>query len=229
MAPEQLQNAASAGPVVDVYALGAVLYECLSGAPPLHGNTVQELMFKILNEQPPRLERRRPGVPKGLADAVERAMAKSPTERFTDVRKFAAAIAPYAELARIDELDPRSATVDLEPLRTSFSSGRRSGIRTYVAIALSGIVGLGVGTALRAPVVTAPASSRSEPASSGPPRASAVAASALPAEVPSQPKAALASVPASSSVPPKGRESVPMRRTLVLPRSRFDSENPYGR
>jgi serine/threonine-protein kinase len=59
MAPEQLKDGASAGPAADIYALGAILYECLCGTPPHTGMSAQELMFKIMNEAPEWLSVRR--------------------------------------------------------------------------------------------------------------------------------------------------------------------------
>src|SRR5262249_19470914 len=47
MAPEQLIDSVSVGPPTDVYAIGAILYECLAGMPPHAGETAQELMFSI--------------------------------------------------------------------------------------------------------------------------------------------------------------------------------------
>jgi eukaryotic-like serine/threonine-protein kinase len=227
MAPEQLEDAASAGPAVDVYALGAVLYECLSGTPPHRGETVQELMFKVFNEPPPRLERSRPGVPQGLADAVERALAKSSSERFADVKQFAAAIAPYAGRPGSAPLDSRAATVDLPDDAGKPSSVRPSHRKNYLAIALSGIIGLGAGAALRGPARVAPANSRSTHIPTPPrPSAAVVITPVVSADLPI---AAPISVPTSSVASPKARAFAPQRRQPVSPQGRFDSENPYGK
>jgi serine/threonine protein kinase len=236
MAPEQLHDAATAGPTADVYALGAVLYECLSGASPHDGGSVQELMFRILNEEPTRLDRRRPGVPKELADAVQRALAKLPAQRFADVQGFAKAIAPYARAAHTAELDSRCATVDLEQEGRGASSAPRERFGRYSAIVLSGIVGLGVGAALNFPRVARPPKPRiAESAPSAQPRASVVSSSAsvpTAASLPPAPfvaSAPSASAPTGGSSPAKARPSSGTRPRVVQAQVRFDSENPYGK
>ncbi len=52
MAPEQLSDGASVGPATDVYGLGAILYECVSGKPAQSGETIQKVMFGVMNAEP---------------------------------------------------------------------------------------------------------------------------------------------------------------------------------
>ena len=94
MAPEQIQNAAAADARADVYALGAVLYECLSGICPHSAETPQELMFAIMNTPPIRLEDRTE-VPAALAEVVHRALAHSKDHRFQSARELASALVPF--------------------------------------------------------------------------------------------------------------------------------------
>ncbi|NUP33316.1 MAG: protein kinase, partial [Streptomycetaceae bacterium] len=72
----------------DVYALASSLYELLEGRPPFGGNgqDVRATMFRTVSEPAPRAAC--PGMP-GLADAIERAMAKDPLDRFPDAAAFA--------------------------------------------------------------------------------------------------------------------------------------------
>jgi serine/threonine-protein kinase len=235
MAPEQLQDAASAGPAVDIYALAAVLYECLTGSSPHQGSTVQELMFKILNEQAPRLDSVRAGVPKGLADAVERALAKSKASRFADVQHFARAIAPFARPASAEDIDTRATTVDLEDDSSRGRSERASSNRGYFALVLSGVLGVVAGFSLRTPATAAPARARvAEPLATQPSPATqhapassgSVSAPGVHSPVP----VTSASAPESSDPSPqKARVGAAARRPAAAPRIRFDSENPYGR
>lgn len=230
MAPEQLQDAASAGPTVDVYALGAVLYECLSGTFPFQSSTVQELMFKILNEPPSPIEQSRQGVPKGLAHAIAQALAKSPSQRFADVRQFAAAIAPYARSVSGNDPDPRAETVDQAAASAQPSSLRRWVARSYALIGLSGIIGLGVGAALRGPTVSASAAAPTAPTPLVRPVASATVVVATPSAAPSLLPAPLVSPANSSLVQSKTHDGGSAARLPSgPPRVRFDRENPYGR
>ena len=80
MAPEQ-----ALGDVVDhradIYALGVVAYELLSGRPPFEGRTAQQLLAAHATEAPEPLSRRRPSVPPGLAALVMRCLEKGPADR----------------------------------------------------------------------------------------------------------------------------------------------------
>ncbi|HEX2674678.1 MAG TPA: serine/threonine-protein kinase, partial [Polyangiaceae bacterium] len=88
MAPEQLIDSSAVDASCDVYALGAVLYECLTGRPPNMGATVQETMFRILNEAPPSPRELRPEVSPRLDELVMRCLAKAPSERPLSMRRF---------------------------------------------------------------------------------------------------------------------------------------------
>lgn len=77
MAPEQLADGAKVDFATDIHALGAILYECLSGRPAHTGDTIQKAMFSVLNKQPPPLE----SVPPALSGAVLRCLSKDPAKR----------------------------------------------------------------------------------------------------------------------------------------------------
>jgi serine/threonine-protein kinase len=88
---EQFDASKSVGPGSDVFALGAILYECLAGRPPFDGATLLERLQKM--DAPPRpLERS--DVPPRLRTAIERALARSPADRFEDAGAFARALEP---------------------------------------------------------------------------------------------------------------------------------------
>ena len=89
LSPEQ----ASGKPVTaaaDVYSLGVVLFELLTGDVPFPGENVVAVAMRHLQEPPPSLLERRPDVPVLLAAAVERALAKEPARRFGSMEAFAA-------------------------------------------------------------------------------------------------------------------------------------------
>ncbi|WP_438035099.1 protein kinase domain-containing protein [Sorangium sp. So ce204] len=84
MAPEQARTEREVGPPADVFALGCVLFECLTGTPAFQGEHLMALLAKLLLEEPPHLIELRPDVPPWLADLVARMLAKEPSERPAD-------------------------------------------------------------------------------------------------------------------------------------------------
>ncbi len=78
--PEQIEGGTVDGRA-DVYSLGCVLFECLAGARPFERESELAVVFAHLNEPPPRLSQRRPGLPDALDDVIGRALAKRPEER----------------------------------------------------------------------------------------------------------------------------------------------------
>ncbi|HEX4811473.1 MAG TPA: serine/threonine-protein kinase, partial [Nonomuraea sp.] len=86
-APEQAEGA-PASPAMDVYALGVVAYECLSGRPPFGGDSAVAVALKHLHEQPPPLPE---DVPEQVAAVVVRALSKNPGDRWPNAAAFAAA------------------------------------------------------------------------------------------------------------------------------------------
>jgi predicted Ser/Thr protein kinase len=91
MAPEQITAAREVDCRADIYALGVVLYEALTGERPFKGNSSQ-VLFAHLYQPPPDPRQLRPELPSVVAEAIMRAMAKNPTERFESAGAFAAAL-----------------------------------------------------------------------------------------------------------------------------------------
>ncbi|MBI3726244.1 protein kinase [bacterium] len=90
---EQVADSKSAGPRADVFALGAMLHECLTGAPAFEGQSVAELIVKIDKGKVSSLRDERPEVPAWFARAIERALSRDPAARFEDGNAFARALA----------------------------------------------------------------------------------------------------------------------------------------
>lgn len=107
MAPEQARGARELTPAADLFSLGCVLYECLTGQPPFVADHVAAVLVRILLEEPTPVEERRPGVPAGLAAVLGRLLAKQPTQRIGD------AAALQAELLSLGELPEPALAVTL--------------------------------------------------------------------------------------------------------------------
>jgi eukaryotic-like serine/threonine-protein kinase len=96
MSPEQAMGQTDVDGRSDTYALGCVLYEMLAGDPPFGGSTVQAVLARKLTEPVPRLSILRETVSPALEEAVGRALAKAPADRFATTAEFAAAAAKGA-------------------------------------------------------------------------------------------------------------------------------------
>jgi serine/threonine protein kinase/WD40 repeat protein len=76
----------------DMWATGVVLYELFSGNLPYENDTIAGLVYRIVNEPPPRLDPRTLGVSASLVAVVERALSKDPASRFRDMAEMGAAL-----------------------------------------------------------------------------------------------------------------------------------------
>jgi class 3 adenylate cyclase/sugar lactone lactonase YvrE len=92
MSPEQIDGRKVDGRA-DIYALGAVLYQLVTGRPPFEGDDPLTIAFKHVNEAPQMLRKARPGVPRDWEALVLKALAKHPADRFQSATALEAAIA----------------------------------------------------------------------------------------------------------------------------------------
>jgi serine/threonine protein kinase len=161
MAPEQIRSARSVDHRADVYAVGVILYEALTGQRPFRGQSGYEIMHAVLTAPvvAPRLTR--PDVPLDLDRTVMRAMQRDPAERFASARELGVALAPFASnpatwLGRFFACAPPPSAPSIEPssLEPSFtlSSGassparrtRRLRVAAMVTVAVAVLAGLNV-------------------------------------------------------------------------------------
>jgi serine/threonine protein kinase/tetratricopeptide (TPR) repeat protein len=97
MSPEQAKGQVDqVGPASDIYALGAILFELLTGRQPFHADSAAALVGKIEREPAPPPSQVRPGLPVKLDAICLKALAKKPAERVASMEAFAAALAPFA-------------------------------------------------------------------------------------------------------------------------------------
>jgi serine/threonine protein kinase len=91
MAPEQLLASDQVDARCDIYALGITLYEALAGAVPFEGN-FGEVLLKVSTEALPSLTKRHPEIPRDLEQAIAKALARDPSDRYPSMRAFAEAL-----------------------------------------------------------------------------------------------------------------------------------------
>jgi eukaryotic-like serine/threonine-protein kinase len=99
MAPEQAMGERDITPKADIYALGCVLYEMLTGEPPFTGPTAQAIIARVLTEQPRSLALQRHTIPPPLEAVVILALEKLPADRFATAAAFSEALANPASFA----------------------------------------------------------------------------------------------------------------------------------
>jgi len=96
LAPEQARGEREIGPQADVFALGAVLFECLTGQPAFAGANVMAVLGKLLLDEPLPLRELRPELPGALERLVARMLSKNPAERPAGGAEVAAELAAIA-------------------------------------------------------------------------------------------------------------------------------------
>ncbi|HSR92335.1 MAG TPA: protein kinase, partial [Gemmatimonadales bacterium] len=92
MSPEQAAGDRDLDGRSDLYALACVLYEMLAGEPPFRGPTVEAVVRQHLTVEPRSVTQLRPAVPAEVAEALNRALAKTPADRFNPVGQFSEAL-----------------------------------------------------------------------------------------------------------------------------------------
>jgi serine/threonine-protein kinase len=105
MSPEQMKSTKNVDARADIWSLGAVLFELLTGRQPFECSTLPELVAKIITSDPTPMSELRPEVPAPLAEVVHRCLQKDPSDRWQNVAELAAALLPFGS---------RSARVSVE-------------------------------------------------------------------------------------------------------------------
>jgi serine/threonine-protein kinase len=96
LAPEQIMDSKSAGSASDQYALGIILYECLTGKRPYDGDNLFVVFQGIVGGTPKRPRELRPEIPAEMEEVVLRAMRVDPKARFINIDDFGRALLPFA-------------------------------------------------------------------------------------------------------------------------------------
>jgi serine/threonine protein kinase len=96
MSPEQIRSRMNVDERTDIWSLGVILYELLTGKPPFGGSTLFALSVAIVTEKPVPPSHHRAGVPRSLEDIVQRCLEKNPAERYASVKDLMRAMKPFS-------------------------------------------------------------------------------------------------------------------------------------
>jgi serine/threonine-protein kinase len=99
MSPEQATGDRGVDARTDIYSLGAVTYEMLTGEAPHVGSTSQAVIARVLTERPRPIRSSRPSVPEHIEFAVDHALEKLPADRFATAKEFAEALSSARAVA----------------------------------------------------------------------------------------------------------------------------------
>jgi Tol biopolymer transport system component/tRNA A-37 threonylcarbamoyl transferase component Bud32 len=133
MSPEQATGDRVIDGRTDIYSLGCVLYEMLTGDPPHTASTAQAIVAKVLMDRPRPIRSSRPSVPEHVELAIEHALEKLPADRFATAREFAEA------------LQGRSTTFVTSAAKLPMTTRSRVRDPWFIgvsALALAGIIGI---------------------------------------------------------------------------------------
>jgi formylglycine-generating enzyme required for sulfatase activity len=136
MAPEQARGQPNIGPAVDVYALGAILYELLTGRPPFHGETAAATLQQVVADEPVAPRRLNPSVPRDLETICTKCLSKEPARRYTSAEELANDLGRFQAGAPIRARRVGAAEQALKWAR------RRPALAALLGVVLLALVGL---------------------------------------------------------------------------------------
>lgn len=143
MAPEQVRDSRTAGPLADLYAIGAILYALLSGRPPFEGDSDLAVVAQVLTEQPAPLQQLRPDLPPEACELVDACLSKDPQDRPPSAQALRESLLALATpddswlFSRVRELTPTesrpsnpvAATPSSRPSRKRATGSRSGAVR----------------------------------------------------------------------------------------------------
>lgn len=95
VSPEQAAGKADVDPRADLFSLGVLLFEALSGRPPFADASVSKLLLRIIREEAPRVSEVAPAIATPVDDLVARLLARDPEDRFPSARALSRALASH--------------------------------------------------------------------------------------------------------------------------------------
>ncbi len=97
MSPEQAAGSKTIGKATDIYSLGVILYECLTGRPPFRAANSVETVFQVIHEEPASPRQLQPSIPKDLETICLKCLQKDPQRRYASARELADELSRFLE------------------------------------------------------------------------------------------------------------------------------------
>ena len=139
MAPEQARGSRDLTPAADLFSLGCVLFECLTGQPPFVADHIAAVLVRILFEEPRPIHELRPGVPASVTEILGRLLTKDPLQRMADAAALRTALLSLGELP---EPALAATMASTSPKFDSFAEKEQSLFSIVLAAAVEEEIGL---------------------------------------------------------------------------------------
>lgn len=154
MSPEQMQRPKEVDQRADIWALGVILYEFLTGTSPFRGSSIFEVTARVLREEPTPLHELREDIPPELETVIIKCLRKCRDERFQSVGELREALAPYSQPREIAQLSvppveyladvPRGESDGTDNTTTTFGQTGRPIVAQSSRLALRMVIGAGL-------------------------------------------------------------------------------------
>jgi predicted Ser/Thr protein kinase/tetratricopeptide (TPR) repeat protein len=132
MSPEQIQGLTVDGRS-DIFALGVILYELLSGKKPFFGDNISTIVYKIVHEEPQRITEVNQDLPRGYELVIKKALAKSPEDRYPTCQEL------VADLENAGKILEQTLAYETEKKASAPARAKRK-LGFVLALALGGVV-----------------------------------------------------------------------------------------
>jgi predicted Ser/Thr protein kinase/tetratricopeptide (TPR) repeat protein len=140
MSPEQIQGQTVDGRA-DIFALGVILYELLSGKKPFFGDNISTIVYKIVHEEPQRITEVNQHLPRGYELVIKKALAKNPEDRYQTCKEM------VADLENSEKILEQTLAYETEKARAAPSGAKRK-LGLVLALAFFGTAVLAGGAYL---------------------------------------------------------------------------------